>query len=837
MSDDVFKGTSRPEIKATRARLAIWTSFCVQHQIAAGALVLLAVVTAAFLPFIFGDRTLQESASDSASLYFTGSRDPALGRIAALSVLDPGAAAWAGETQLALEHDIFLRERTAPIWNPYAAYGAPLAANMESQPYSPLAWIPIVWSNARAYNIFIVLRLYLAGLFAFLFLRQFVSWGASLVCGASYMFAGYLLLYLTMPHLSVEVLTPALLYGVERMSRRPNLGTAALFAVLLASSILGGMPESTFLAITFTYLYFATRLLSDRELRRDIANILLHASAATLLAGGISAVATIPFLEYVAYSFNLHSSGFYGSNFDSLSWNVLGTYLSPLFLGPPYQNIFTDFAGQTMIRGFFGCGALFFSLVAVFGRVADVVLRKPQDKFPTFFFAAVAIVLLSKRFGFALINWIGYLPGFRDIIFAKYEEAILALCIAALAGAGVARICERRASAATVWLALFVPLGLLTVVAGSDATAFLGLQQHAQYYLFGLGAALLFLALSSVAAYACSIGRIRPVFFAASALAIVIAEPLATYFIPMQYVVNESAPQAASALLGSPYVAYLKAHLKPGERFFGNDGLLYPEWSSAFNIPDATGIDALYVRRYLPFVRTFLTANSGDDISTRFTGIGHALNTALERRFLTLSSIRLVGVQRAPMDPAEYRIVYHDPIAQMYEFRSPLPRVAVYEHVVRAEDGPRALAILASPEFDPKREVVVEDNTPGIAELSRAKRVTVVAGNLEAYASRYVRASVSASRPAVVLLTDTAYPGWTAAVDGRPVPIMTVNYLFRGVLVGRGHHIVEYRYDPLTYTIGSRITLVSLLALAAAILFSRLRNRPAFLPAVTAAAR
>ncbi len=802
-----------------------WSSFVARYDVAVGALVLLIVLTLTFSPFIWGGRTLQESASDSASLYWTGSHDPALGHIGALNVLDPGAAAWATEPQLALEHDIMGRERTAPIWNPYVAYGAPLAANMHSQPYSPLAWIPIVWSTARAYNIFIVLRLYIAGLFTFLYMREFVPWRAALVSGASYMFAGYLLLYLTMPHLSVEVLTPALLYGIERMLRRPNLRTMALFAAFLACSVLGGMPESTFLAVSFAYLYLIVRLLSDKSTRRNSGRLSLQIVTATILAGGLSACASLPFLEYVAVSFNLHSSGFFGNVVDPVSWNVLGTYLSPMYEGTPYQNIFTGFSGWTLVRGFFGCGAIFFSLIALCQRMEDLVRGRPRDKLPITFFGIVALVLLAKRFGFVLVTWLGHLPGFSDIIFPKYEEAIIALCVAALAGAGVSAVCERRVSNVTLWFATLAPLALLTIVAVENASKFAHLRQHTQFYLLGLSTGLTVIAVLSVAAYVRSLGKMNSAIFAALAFTVIAAEPLVAYVIPMEYILNDTPPLTASALLGAPYVDFLKSHLRSGERVFGSNGILYPEWSAVFNISDATSLDALYTSRYLPFVRAFLTGNAGDDLTTRFTGVGHDLSTALAKRFLSLSSVRFVGANASAMDPTEYRIVYKDPAAQMYEFRSPLPRVGIYRRVLRVTDGTAALATIAAESFDPSQEAVVEGEIGGLAELARAKRARVTAGRIEAYSSRYVRASLTTVAPSLVLLTDTAFPGWTATVDGRAVPIVNANYMFRGVVVRSGKHVVEYHYDPVSFTIGSRVTIVSLLVFVTMLLFPQHKRR------------
>ena len=51
-------------------------------------------------------------------------------------------------------------------------------------------------------------------------------------------------------------------------------------------------------------------------------------------------------------------------------------------------------------------------------------------------------------------------------------------------------------------------------------------------------------------------------------------------------------------------------------------------------------------------------------------------------------------------------------------------------------------------------------------------------------------------------MNDTFYPGWEAAVDGSPQPIVTANYLFRAVRVPAGPHRVEFAYRPRSVRLG-----------------------------------
>ncbi len=76
--------------------------------------------------------------------------------------------------------------------------------------------------------------------------------------------------------------------------------------------------------------------------------------------------------------------------------------------------------------------------------------------------------------------------------------------------------------------------------------------------------------------------------------------------------------------------------------------------------------------------------------------------------------------------------------------------------------------------------------------------------------------------PAVLVVSDLAFPGWNAAVDGRRVTVHTVDGLLRGVVVPAGAHRVDFRYRPTSLVVG---VLLSLLAVAALAPYARISAR------------
>ncbi len=93
---------------------------------------------------------------------------------------------------------------------------------------------------------------------------------------------------------------------------------------------------------------------------------------------------------------------------------------------------------------------------------------------------------------------------------------------------------------------------------------------------------------------------------------------------------------------------------------------------------------------------------------------------------------------------------------------------------------------------------------------------------------------VDAARQAMLVQTDTHYPGWVATVDGDEVPLHRVDLMFRGVIISPGLHEVVLRYRPsrITSALWAGLGSVSLLTLLAGLRLRRRRKDASELRAV-----
>jgi uncharacterized membrane protein YfhO len=66
--------------------------------------------------------------------------------------------------------------------------------------------------------------------------------------------------------------------------------------------------------------------------------------------------------------------------------------------------------------------------------------------------------------------------------------------------------------------------------------------------------------------------------------------------------------------------------------------------------------------------------------------------------------------------------------------------------------------------------------------------------------------------------------GWSARVDGRAVPVLRADGVFRGAVLPAGRHVVTFRYRNRAEHAGRWLALAGLLAVAALVVPQRRRH-------------
>lgn len=167
---------------------------------------------------------------------------------------------------------------------------------------------------------------------------------------------------------------------------------------------------------------------------------------------------------------------------------------------------------------------------------------------------------------------------------------------------------------------------------------------------------------------------------------------------------------------------------------------------------------------------------------------------------------------------ATWPTVYGDGTARVVENPEVLPRIWAVTETITVGVG-EALPLLASGQIDPATTAVFETGIGPTAPALMAApdgAPEPVLTLTETTDPDVVRFSASITSDTLVVLSEIAYPAWSARIDGEPVELLTVDHALWAVVVPAGEHEVTLSYESTATRYGLAITMATLLAVVAA---------------------
>jgi uncharacterized membrane protein YfhO len=81
---------------------------------------------------------------------------------------------------------------------------------------------------------------------------------------------------------------------------------------------------------------------------------------------------------------------------------------------------------------------------------------------------------------------------------------------------------------------------------------------------------------------------------------------------------------------------------------------------------------------------------------------------------------------------------------------------------------------------------------------------------LQVYKPNYIRYSSNSKNEGLAVFSEIYYEkGWNAYVDGEKTAHFPVDYVLRAMMIPKGEHTVEFKFEPEVIKTGSIITLIS----------------------------
>jgi hypothetical protein len=678
------------------------------------------------------------------------------------------------------------------LWNPYQNCGQPFFAISQTGVLYPPYFFFLLFEPELALRAVLFVHLLIAGSGAFFLCRELGARPVAAVAGALAFQLSHAMVGLTASsptHGAPFAWMPLILFLCERLLRAPSLRRACLLAIVLAVSMLPGMPQTVF----FIYQVIVLRVVYELATRRGEHPLrpALPIGLALLIAVPLAAVQLVPELENAGAS-------------------LRGAKLAPAELDPYGAWTLADLRGQLEKRATTQPFMLVPTLLGLTGLLAAKTRRL------TAFYAGTATLftVLAIGSGSPLYDLYIRFPVAGAFRIPGRFLWITGFCLAPLTALGIEAIASASRAPAR---------GRAMLAAALTALPLLAL-----WWLTPKGfspaewtAALLIVA-GSCAAFAVPglSGWIPGVFLAALLLQVLVGPYL------LHVHLLRSAPEFFAA---EPAFARLRQSVGAQDRLYLLHDRGYEfmaKSASLFRMPSVLDYEPLTTQRYAEYSVMLRTGEPMRNANS-FIYSGPKLGAGWRRPLLDLTAARFVIVsesERAQVEQVVPPLQWIDTVdgLSLYENPRRLPRAFFVPRVEVVSDPAAVLRRLAQGADDLRRVALVE--APPSSGFLGADAATVGAS------VRFARndpedliLEVDAPVRGFLVLSDQYFSGWSATVDGRPAPIERANYAFRLVEVPAGRSTVTFRYAPRSLWVGAGVSAASAMAVAALLLYTRRR--------------
>lgn len=687
-----------------------------------------------------------------------------------------------------------------PLWNPYSFSGTPHLANYQSAVFSLANILFLFLPFVDGWSILVLLQPLLAGVFTYIFCRAIlISKPGSTISSIAFMFCGFLTTWMGYGTLGYAILfLPLAFFCIEKYYQTYRSRFLFLLSLTIPLSFFSGHFQSSLYFFLFILFYALHKFI----LNKKIASFTLIALS-IFFGLLISMPQLLPSIESYLQSFR---SDIFQKT-EAIPLDYLPTFIAPDFFGNPVTR-----------NDWYGHYAEWSSYIGVLPLLLAAYSFVRRRYSVTIFFTLAALAAILLAFDSFLLTLIVKLKipvlstsaASRAIVLFSFSAAILS-------GIGLDLLIEdlknRRKKFFTVWtllgLCIFVLLWIIVIFKinlPEDKTniARSNLLLPTALFLGSFGALMIGMLVSKSRLFLISLFLI-----------------FLTMFDLVRFAVKWQPFDPRELVYPEIPVTKQFTHIAGSERSIGNYGA---EVSVYYHLPSVEGYDAVYIRRY----GQFLASISDGKIKDSYRSVAQfPKNSALTSRAVQLLGIKYVIHKRSDDNTSwtfpfwlypkgEFKLKWEDDRYQIFENSKINPRVSLVSSYTVQKDSQKILDKLFSDSFNPRENVVLEqdpmlDNKLSLSGIAR----------IDQYTPNKIKVNVNSLSKAILTLSDAYYPGWKAFVDAEEVPIYRANFAFRAVVLPAGSHEVTFVYDPLSFRSGLYLSVMGLFGVFFLLLLSK----------------
>ncbi|MEA2339488.1 MAG: hypothetical protein QOE82_3495 [Thermoanaerobaculia bacterium] len=654
-----------------------------------------------------------------------------------------------------------------PLLNRFEGCGDVLAGAAQSAPFSPFTWIALLLPVAASFGFTASIAFFLAALGTFLLARE-LGCGelASIIGAVVFTFSAPIAFQILWPLGFAWALLPLVLFGVRRVVAMPSLRSAAILTSALTLEALAGHPETLLHVVTVGGAYGAYELLRRG---REWGKALAYAIAAGIVALALSAIAILPLLEASPQTAEHRiRTEFFARGPLRVAGIPKLALLSDLL---PFAR--TSFGHFLMAHAEAGSIALALALFTLFASRAR----------ERWFFAILGVIsLMASADAWPIAQWLHRLPLLNLAMNDRLASSV-PICIAILAAFVIDALSDRAG---------IVMAGLLVLLAAGASGMRAGSIDIPRF-----------------------IGELVPLAIAAIVVLFVknrtvVAPSLLALILLQRTISDGNLIPANDARIAFPPIALFKPlqSIREPFRVAAIGPALFPNTATMYGLEDARVMTAMSL---WPFYETF-------PAWCRRGAYGFNQIDDLTRPMLSMLNIRFAVVPKGDDIPSGWRSVNIDHDSRLIENEHVLPRAFV----------PRSVRIGVTNDVE---DMAVADDFSALAWLDvpgTAHDAPNGPGTIAIHPRKLgFKLDASMEHDGYVVISEAAWKGWRAYVDGHPTEIVRANHAFLGIFVPAGQHSIRLTYMPQSFVIGRAVTFgtLGLIMIAMGVRFVTSRRR------------
>jgi hypothetical protein len=662
-----------------------------------------------------------------------------------------------------------------PLLNPFMLCGDILSGAAQPAPYDPFNLLSLLIPFAPSLTFSAAITFFLAGFGAFVFARALGCRDIpSLIAAAGWMYCGVMAFFLEWPIARAWALLPLILFAVWIVVHEASLRSGVVLVIAFVLEIFAGHPETLLHVAALGAAYGVFELAMTRK---NVVRSVVIALASGAIAFGLTAIFLLPFLQAAPQTAE-HATRmgvFKHTSYPALpdvTRRRLGSMFLPFYGGQPWHDdaISSEWDPDTARVG---------SVILALALMALAVAPRRREVW--FFFVMAVLSAWAGAEALPVSRILHALPLFDIALNHRFVYA--AACFLAILAAIAADSWPStpRANAAAAVLVVAAALAIASAIVSPSQ-----LQLHLPARLIRINVLAELVPLLAI--FVLIAGRAAPRVALLTTFALLLG----------QRVVEDGGiyPTLPQSVFYPeiPTIAAVPKHGTAPFRMAAAHFSLIPDTAALYGMEDVRGYEAMTNAR---LVATYPLWSTPQAVSFNIIG-------QLQKPFLSFLNIRYLFAPPDINPVPPWKQIAQDKGGKLFENTEVLPRAFVPPHI-RYE--PSSTPILAqmykATDFANKAWIEAREyppheisNGPGTVTLRRAK----LGFDMDA----------AMDGDGWVVISQTAWTGWRAYLDGRRVEMKYANHAFLGLFVPAGRHHVRLIYLPDAFTRGRAISFATL---------------------------